>query len=83
MARSAKKIGDDLTRSFKRILRHERDLQYAHAEGDFEKAWREAVALKANIAISARLMSDFLAAVRLPGIKAGNPGSQDEGESDG
>ena len=63
-----------MQRCFRRILTLERDLTEAHAEGDWERAWKAAVHLKQVIGISERLMKEFLKAVELR-----NPGS---GESD-
>lgn len=88
MGRSAKKLGDDMVRSFKRVLTLERDLQRRHAEGEWEKAMGVAVELKRTIKLSERLVRDFLEAVSLkmpPGPEGesdGNPGSPDtDGES--
>jgi len=78
MARTAKKIGADMTRSFRQVLRCEKDLQLAHAESDWDKAWKIAVELKRAIARSELLVRDFLKAVRILGLEAGNPGSQDD-----
>ena len=80
MARTAKKIGDDVTRNFRAVLALERDLQRAHAEGDWDKSWKVAVDLKRAIRRSELLVRDFLKAVRLPGIAVGNPGSQDDSD---
>lgn len=77
MARAAKKIGADMVRSFKLVLRAELDLQRAHAEGNWEAAWKAAVELKRATTMGEKLMKGFVAAVGLPEVKVGNPGSHD------
>lgn len=53
----------------RRTLRAEIELQAAHAQGDFERAWRAAVTLKSGIHQTKRLIDEYEREQRHAGVR--------------
>lgn len=64
MSRSVAKISKDVQRTFDKCLALELEIQQAHADGDWDRAWQAALKLRPAVRKSGHLVEDFCKAVK-------------------
>jgi GrpB-like predicted nucleotidyltransferase (UPF0157 family) len=80
VARSSKKLGDDVVRTFRAALRGEREIARAWAEGDQEAVAKAIKELERTIRMSEQAVARFLKAVGIEARALDARGDGDDGK---